>query len=88
MISDIARTLETKGFKRRNKNPLDKREILLSPTEEGASLIKHQSWWLKLLDEALLTVMANGWGITYNFDTFQEACYLDMLWLNLWRDVA
>ncbi|WP_080717070.1 hypothetical protein [Lysinibacillus fusiformis] len=43
MISDIARTLETKGFKRRNKNPLDKREILLSPTEEGASLIKHQS---------------------------------------------
>ncbi|TKI72625.1 MarR family transcriptional regulator [Lysinibacillus mangiferihumi] len=40
MVSDVARTLEAKGFISRNKNPLDKREILLSPTDEGSSKIK------------------------------------------------
>ncbi|HHY73605.1 MAG TPA: MarR family transcriptional regulator [Bacillus bacterium] len=36
MVSDVVRTLETKGFMCRSKNPLDKREIILSPTEEGS----------------------------------------------------
>jgi DNA-binding MarR family transcriptional regulator len=36
----VVRTLETKGFLLRNKNPLDKREILLSPTEEGSAKVK------------------------------------------------
>lgn len=40
MVSDVVRTLEAKGFICRNKNPLDKREILLSPTEEGSNKIK------------------------------------------------
>ncbi|CRK81337.1 MarR family winged helix-turn-helix transcriptional regulator [Neobacillus massiliamazoniensis] len=40
MVSDVVRTLETKGFLLRNKNPLDKREILLSPTEEGSAKVK------------------------------------------------
>ncbi len=40
MVSDVVRTLEAKGFICRNKNPLDKREILLSPTKEGSNKIK------------------------------------------------
>ncbi|WP_431026715.1 MarR family winged helix-turn-helix transcriptional regulator [Lysinibacillus sp. LZ02] len=40
MVSDVVRTLESKGLLKRTKNPLDKREILLSITEEGCNKVK------------------------------------------------
>ncbi|MBP0723772.1 winged helix-turn-helix transcriptional regulator [Bacillus sp. RG28] len=40
MVSDVVRTLETKGLIIRTKNPSDKREIILSPTEEGLNRVK------------------------------------------------
>lgn len=40
MVSDVVRTLESKGLLKRTKNPLDKREILLSTTEEGCNKVK------------------------------------------------
>ncbi|MED4057742.1 MarR family transcriptional regulator [Niallia taxi] len=40
MISEVVRTLESKDFLERSKNPLDKREILLTTTDKGSQLIK------------------------------------------------
>jgi DNA-binding MarR family transcriptional regulator len=52
MVSDVVRTLEAKGLLCRTKNPSDKREILLSPTEEGSNKAKIALPIVEAVDEA------------------------------------
>ncbi|MCJ7983229.1 winged helix DNA-binding protein [Priestia sp. OVL9] len=51
MISDVVRTIETKGLLERSKNPLDKREILLSITAEGKNKVKQGIPIVEKVDE-------------------------------------
>jgi DNA-binding MarR family transcriptional regulator len=70
VVSDVARTLEAKGFICRNKNPLDKREILLSPTEEGSIKIKIALPIVENIDEQFFTP------IKHKQDSFNEVLLL------------
>ncbi|WP_203362882.1 MarR family transcriptional regulator [Bacillus sp. REN10] len=59
MVSDVVRTLQTKGFIERSKNPRDKREILLTPTTEGTEKVKVALPIVEEVDQKFFNVLQN-----------------------------
>ncbi|PAQ16138.1 MarR family transcriptional regulator [Bacillaceae bacterium SAOS 7] len=59
MVSDVVRTLQTKGLMERSKNPQDKREILLTPTKEGTEKVKVALPVVEGVDQKFFEVLKN-----------------------------
>ncbi|WP_338751265.1 MarR family winged helix-turn-helix transcriptional regulator [Bacillus sp. FJAT-52991] len=57
MVSDVVRTLQTKGLIERSKNPRDKREILLTPTKEGTEKVKVALPIVERVDQTFFEVL-------------------------------
>lgn len=62
MVSDVVRTLEKKSLLIRRKNPKDKREIHLSPTEEGSKKVTLALPLVEAIDEQFFSQLSTDQG--------------------------
>jgi DNA-binding MarR family transcriptional regulator len=53
-ISDVVRSLETRGLVRRERNPRNRRELLILLTEEGRALLAQHAGPVRELEERMV----------------------------------